>query len=302
MNKFVGTGKRIVRWLLLAVAGYVSILVLLMLFESKIVYPAPRGGSRLASESMAEDVSFRSADGTRLHGWYFEKPDAASTIVFFHGNAESVDTSGPWICQFASSLNASVFIFDYRGYGKSEGRPSEKGVVEDGVAAIDWLSNRTGLTSDQMVFFGRSLGGGVAIQVAKQKPPRAFVLVSTFSSIVDVACEQFSWLPIRLVMKNRYESEQAITEMDIPILQIHGDRDQTISMNLGKRLNEASPSQHKSFVVAQGKGHNNLNLESFRQEINDFLPRRPLAPGLTGPTTHPPGLTGPTTHPDDDGE
>ena len=127
--------------------------------------------------------------------------------------------------------------------------------MEDGVAAIDWLSNRTGLTSDQMVFFGRSLGGGVAIQVAKQKPPRAFVLVSTFSSIVDVACEQFSWLPIRLVMKNRYESEQAITEMDIPILQIHGDRDQTISMNLGKRLNEASPSQHKSFVVAQGKGH-----------------------------------------------
>lgn len=271
------------RWVLLLVAGYACILLLLMAFEGNIIYPAPRGGSRLASAVNAEDVSFESADGTKLHGWYFEKPDAAATMVFFHGNAESVETSGPWIGELAKSLDCSVFIFDYRGYGKSQGRPNEKGVVADGVAAIDWLTERTGLPSDELVYFGRSLGGGVAIQVAKQKPPKAFVLVSTFSSIVDVASKQFPWLPVRWVMKNRYESEQAIAEMDIPILQIHGDQDRTIPAELGKRLNSASPSRNKTFVLALGKGHNDLRLNSFRNDIAKFLPGRKLPEGLITP-------------------
>lgn len=262
---------RLRRWLVLLIAGYLLILVLLMLLESKLVYPAPRGGSAIAADFRAEDVRFTSQDGTSLHGWYFERDGATLTLVFFHGNAESVETSGAWIGGFAATLNANVFIFDYRGYGKSDGTPFEKGVVQDGMAAVQWLSQRTGKSSDQFVYLGRSLGGGVAIQVAREKPPQALVLVSTFSSIVDVASNAYWWLPIRWLMQNRYESAKEVADVSVPLMQIHGDRDRIIPIKLGQKLHAASPAGKKKFVVAEGLGHNNLPLEKFRSNILEFL-------------------------------
>ena len=263
--------SRLFRWLMLAIAGYVVVLCWLMLFESKLVYPAPRGGVAVAADFGGEDITFNSVDGTKLHAWYFEKPGATETIVFFHGNAESIEHSGPWIGEFAASLNANALIFDYRGYGKSEGKPHQQGLVQDGLAAIQWLSNRTGRSSDQFVYFGRSLGGGVAIQVAREKPPKAFVLVSNFSSMVDVAANAYPWLPVRAMMRNRYESAATIAEMDVPLLQIHGDRDCIIPIELGRKLQEAAATTQKQFLAAAGKGHNDLHLEPFLSGIREFL-------------------------------
>jgi pimeloyl-ACP methyl ester carboxylesterase len=264
---------RLIRWLLILLAGYLILMCWTMWMESSMVYPAPRGGQALAARFGAEDLQFLSGDGTRLHAWYFARPQASREIVFFHGNAESIENSGPWIGRFAGSLNASVLIFDYRGYGLSDGKPYERGLVQDGVAAVDWLVRRTGKSSDQFVYLGRSLGAAVAVQVARQRPARAFLLVSSFSSMVDLAAELCWWLPVRKLMRNRYEAAQDLAHLDIPLLQIHGSADRIIPIRWGRQLFEVSPTPHKQFLVAEGRGHNDLALEAFRDEIDAFLDR-----------------------------
>ena len=263
--------SRAFRWLMVLAGCFVFLLVWAMLFETQLVYPAPRGGNSVAVDYGAEDVSIRSADGTGLHAWYFDQADANNTLVFFHGNAESVETSGPWIGGLAASLNARVLILDYRGYGKSEGRPYERGIVQDGIAAVEWLSQRTGKPASQFIYLGRSLGGGVAIQVARTHPPGAFILVSNFSSMVDVAAHAFPWLPVRSLMRNRYESAPALAEMDIPLLQIHGERDGIIPIELGRRLFDVAPCANKHFLIAKGRGHNDLLLEDYLPEMLGFM-------------------------------
>lgn len=246
-------------------------LCLLFLIETKLVYPAPQGGNAVADDFSADECFFDAEDGTRLHAWYFGRPDAERAMVFFHGNGDCIETCGPRVGELAEALNANVLIFDYRGYGKSAGNPVERGVVQDGVAAVDWFCERTGLTSDEVVFFGYSIGGGVAIQVAKQRPPQAFVIVASFSSLVDVAADLLPWLPVRVLMQNRYDSEKTLASLDIPLYQIHGAQDRLVPLRLAKRLFAAASATQKQLTVVPDKGHNDLNLSEFFPSIEAFL-------------------------------
>lgn len=268
------------RWLIILGVVYLGIVAMLAFFESSLIYPAPRKQAGDAAIHGAEDVRFQSADGTRLHGWYFEnkstnhdknKPDAKRTLVFFHGNAESVATSGTWLCGLARQLDVNAFIFDYRGYGGSEGKPYQKGIVADGTAAVEWVTKRTGCHESDLIFLGRSIGGGIAVQVAAKHEPAAMILVSTFPSLVEIAADKFKWIPVRLVLRNRYESLPIISELNMPLLQIHGDQDRMIPIDLAKKLFDQSGSVKKSWEVAPNQGHNDLNLESFHKTIKEMI-------------------------------
>ena len=247
------------------------LLWLLLFVETRLVYPAPQGGNAVANDFGADECFFAAEDGTGLHAWFFERPEAERALVFFHGNGECIETCGPRVGKLAEALNASVLIFDYRGYGKSDGNPVERGVVQDGVAAVDWFCERTGKNSDEVVFLGYSIGGGVAIQVAKQRPPQAFVIVASFSSLVDVAADLLPWLPVRMLMENRYESEKTLATLDIPLQQIHGARDRLVPLRLAERLFAAAAASQKQLTVVPDKGHNDLDLSEFVPTIKAFL-------------------------------
>lgn len=195
---------------------------------------------------------FTSADGTRLHGWLFEHPEPQHVVLYCHGNGEHVAYNADLMNHLRHVLDATVLVFDYRGYGKSEGRPHEAGVVADGKAAHRWLAERSGIASEQIVLMGRSLGGGVAAASAADIGAKALVLQSTFARMVDTAAELYPWLPVRLVMRNRYDSVAHIQQYNGPVLQSHGTADETVSYHQAQKLFEAVRSPLKQWIKVPG--------------------------------------------------
>jgi fermentation-respiration switch protein FrsA (DUF1100 family) len=150
---------------------------------------------------------------------------------------------------YRDRLNASVLVFDYRGYGKSEGTPSEAGLLADARAARRWLAARTGVAERDIVVVGKSLGGGVAVDLAAKDGARALILESTFPSLPEVAAHHVPWLPTHWLMNTRLNSVAQIGNYHGPLLQSHGDADRTIPYEMGRKLfdaaNEASPIPHR---------------------------------------------------------
>ena len=237
---------------------YLGVLVLLVLLERFLVYPAPSvlSGNWNASEFKAQDVFFSSSDGTRLHGWYVEHPDPQAHILFCHGNGEHVGYLGSWLEALSDKLDASIFAFDYRGYGKSEGKPFEQGVLEDAEAAQDWLARRAGLERNEIVVYGRSLGGGVAVHLAGMHGAHALVAERTFHSMLEIGVRQYPFIPVRYLMRNQYPSDQRISTYSGPLLQLHGTDDEIVPLESARILFEACPSNQKNFIEIPGMGHN----------------------------------------------
>ncbi len=187
----------------------------MMSLETWLVYPAPplAAGDWEPSDFKYEDVRFESADGTKLHGWFLPKAGAKRMILYCHGNGEDVAAVGELAAFLSNRLEASVFVFDYRGYGHSEGRPAEAGCIADGDAAQHWLAERAGIQPKDVVVMGRSIGGAIAVALAAKNGARALILENTFPRMTDVAARHCPWLPIRLVMRNRYDNIARIPEL-----------------------------------------------------------------------------------------
>jgi uncharacterized protein len=261
---------RIARPLILV---YLVIVLGMMFLETWLVYPIPRleWGDWHPTGFHYEDVQFASADGTKLHGWFVPHPNSRWAILYCHGNGEDVAAVGPLAAQLSNALHASVFAFDYRGYGHSEGRPSEVGCIADGQAARQWLAKRTGRSPREVVLMGRSLGSAVAVALAADEGAAAIVLECAFPSMVDVAALHYPWLPVRWIMKNRYDNLARIKEYDGPLLQSHGCSDQLIPIASARQLFGASPSKAKRWIEFPGLGHNNIWPEDYNQTLSDFL-------------------------------
>lgn len=259
---------RIFRFLL---AVYAGLLAMLVMFESKLVYPVPPRSTVENVPADVESVRFESADGTKIHGWFQQRPSAGQALIYFHGNGEDVDGCWDEIAELAESLEVSAFVFDYRGYGLSEGKPHQVGIVADGIAAMQWVTQKTGLPPGQIILVGRSIGSGVAAQVAAVHPPRALVMLSGFTSLVDVAASKYPIFPVRWVMRNRYDSVSALSNAAFPVLQVHGAFDQIIPIEFGRRLFEKIPTTHKHFYEMPERGHNNFGWPDYLQELKQFL-------------------------------
>src|SRR6185436_14155732 len=133
-------------------------------------------------------------------------------------------------------LTATVFVYDYRGYGRSRGKPTERGCVADGMAAQRWLAEREGVDTEDVVLMGRSIGGGVSVAAAAEQGARALVLEATFSRMTDAAAALYPWLPVRLVMSNRYNSIKRVQKYQGPLFQSHGAADEVVPIKLARKL------------------------------------------------------------------
>ena len=148
---------------------YLMVCLVMLFLENSLTYPAPRypgDGDWNAATYQAEETKFTSADNTALHGWYWEHPQPRAHLLYCHGNGDCVGYLGGYLARMSREHELSIFVFDYRGYGRSEGSPGEQGILEDAAAARAWLANRAGIPPTEIVLMGRSLGGGVAVDLA----------------------------------------------------------------------------------------------------------------------------------------
>ncbi|PLX83832.1 MAG: hypothetical protein C0617_09900 [Desulfuromonas sp.] len=203
-----------------------------------------------------EDVSFDAADGVTLHGWYLPGEEGRPLVLFCHGNAGNISHRVENLALF-HRLGLPVFIFDYRGYGRSEGRASEEGTYDDARGALAWLRSRS-WEPERMVYFGRSLGAGVAVQLALEEPPAALVLETPFPSISAMGWHHSPLLYLLLgwSLDARYDTLGKIGQVYVPLLLFQGDRDTIVPEKLARRVFRAA-NKPKTFHLIRGAGHNN---------------------------------------------
>jgi fermentation-respiration switch protein FrsA (DUF1100 family) len=253
--------------------AYLIVVLLMMLFETWLVYPAPSvdAGDWHPTGFKYEDVSFDSADGTKLHGWFITHPAPQHAILYCHGNGEDVSSIGEFAAELSDRLQASIFVFDYRGYGQSAGRPNEDGCIADGDAAQHWLAERIHLQPSGITLMGRSLGSAVAVALAANNGARALVLENAFPTMPDVAAIHYPWLPVRWVMSNRYDNLNRIQRYHGPLLQSHGTKDELIPIALARQLFDKAPSANKRWLEFPGLGHNSPMPRTYYDALAAFI-------------------------------
>jgi fermentation-respiration switch protein FrsA (DUF1100 family) len=220
-----------------------------------------------------EDASFTSADGTRLHGWYCPSDEPTAVILYCHGNAGNISYDAPLFRLLQTQLRATVFGFDYRGYGKSEGRATAAGVTADARAARAWLAKRAGVPETQVVLMGRSLGGAVAVQLTTDVRPRGLILESTFDSLRAMAAHHYK-LMAGLVPAGKFDSAAALAGYDGPLLQSHGDEDRTIPFASGEALFLTAKGR-KEFFPIPGADHNDPQPAAYYDKLMRFITELP---------------------------
>jgi fermentation-respiration switch protein FrsA (DUF1100 family) len=245
--------------ILIAVA--VAVLALVWIFQRRLMYfpdarvlsPANVGIPR------AEEVTFATGDGLQLAGWFVPAIEATrSTILVFNGNAGNRSYRAP-LAHALGACGFNVFLFDYRGFGGNPGSASEAGLAADARAARAYLAGRADVDTSRLVYFGESLGTGVAVTLAVEQPPAALVLRSPLTSMADVGAYHYPVLPVRLLLRDRFASNEAIGHLRSPLLIIAGDRDEIVPLDHSRRLYEAAPGP-KELLIIYGASHNDDSL------------------------------------------
>jgi pimeloyl-ACP methyl ester carboxylesterase len=274
---------------------YLILCVVAAMFQRQLLYPATRAESlpvdsfpelRRSFEKLA-DVEFPSHDEAIVRGWHLQVQSTPSEqlILLLHGNGGHRAFRTRWY-ELASSLRTDLLTIDYHGYGDSEGTPSEPALISDAKATWEHAVSKLGYSPSKIVILGESLGGGVGVQLAaiqcrRNQAPAGLILSATFSSMVETASRKFPWLPVRLMLQDRYHSDRHIPEVNSPLLQFHGADDALVPLSLGQRLHELAPAKSasgipKSMIVFPETGHNNVlrqNADAMRTQIADFLRR-----------------------------
>ncbi len=219
-----------------------------------------------------EEIDFCAEDGTALHGWWFPKEEARGVLLVCHGNSGNV-SDRLWIAEDLRDVPVHVWIFDYRGYGKSAGIPSEKGTALDVMAAYEVARTRMGAEQDPpVVVYGRSLGGAVALQLASRVPVRGLILESTFSSIVDVGAVLYPYLVPKLTCRHPYRSTRLMPRVQCPVLAAHSPDDETVPFDLGKRCYDLAPQSWR-FCLLEGS-HDEAGWQTsgeYAQAVREFI-------------------------------
>jgi fermentation-respiration switch protein FrsA (DUF1100 family) len=220
-----------------------------------------------------EDLYFTAKDGTRLHGWYCPCTKPRAVVLFAHGNAGNLSHRAALMHYFQKELRVTSLVFDYRGYGRSEGVPTAEGILQDGRAARAALARRAEVKESELVLMGRSLGGAVVIQLAAENAPRGLILEGTFSSLHDVAAHHYPRLAW-LVPSKKLDSVTQLARYRGPLLQSHGDADQTIPYALGRKLFEVAKGPAR-FVRIAGGDHNDPRSPEYLDALDRFIAELP---------------------------
>ncbi|MDN3516335.1 alpha/beta hydrolase [Aquisalimonas lutea] len=251
----------------LAVLGaYLAVMGLLYGMQSRLIHLPGVPGRAIAATPDEhglpwEEVTLRTEDGVRLHGWFVPGPggEARWTFVFFHGNAGNISHRLDSLVLF-HELGVATLIIDYRGYGRSGGQPSEQGLYRDARAAWQYLVEERGLPPGEIIAFGRSLGAAVAAHLAAERPVGGLVLESAFTSAPDLGAELYPVFPVRMLARFRYPTRALVDDVDAPVLVVHSPDDDIVPFRHGRAIYDAAP-EPKTFLRIQGD-HNTGFLRS----------------------------------------
>ena len=272
---------------------YLLVIGMFTWLQRTLMYPAGRDSQLAVADypvttgkfAAASDVEIVSGDQEKIRGWFLQtaKQRADRLVLFFHGNGSHRARRLPWY-ELCWSIDVDILAMDYRGYGDSEGKPSEKALTEDALATWAYATNTLNYRPDQIIIAGESLGGGVAVKLAstvikKGEQPAGLLLVATFSSMLDAARNRFWWLPLRYLLLDRYQSDLEIPHVTCPVLQFHGTHDSIVPLPLAQRLHQVTPAESRSgiakqFFLFRGTGHNDVldrNGADLQKTINVWI-------------------------------
>ncbi len=266
--------------LLAGAAMYAGMCALLYLFQDRLIFypqPLPESVHRaVAALPGTEEIEVEAEDGTRLRGWlrHHAGPPPRGLVIYFGGNAEEVSGQmldagelAPW----------SVAAFNYRGYGRSGGAPSEAALSADSLVVFDRLSARPDIDAENIVVFGRSLGSGVAVQLAARRPVRALVLVSPFDSLRSIAGKTYPFVPVTALLRHPFDSLALAPGISAPLLVLAGARDDLIPPAHSRRLADAWAGP-RHLEVLPDAGHNDMQVSPrYWSAIREFLGALPPA-------------------------
>lgn len=266
----------------LVVAVYGLMLVTAAAFQRRMMYFPDRSVPEPSQFGVADmaPAALETEDGLTLTAWYKAAPGREGPVlVYFHGNAGHIGYRGEKVRPFLDR-GFGVLLVSYRGYGGNPGSPMEQGLYRDGRAALNWLAAQ-GVAANRMVLYGESLGSGVAVRLAAEMPRDqsvgALVLEAPYTSTVDVAARAYPIFPVRLLMRDRFDSLSIIDQVGAPLFVVHGERDSIIPARLGRDL-LAAAREPKRGVFLEAAGHNDLHEHGSAKTVMDFLAER----GLTG--------------------
>ena len=266
--------ETLVRILTVAAVAYSLVVALAYFFQRNLLYFPDKTAipPALTAAPDMQVVELRAADGVALKAWYKAAATGGSrlrpTILLFHGNAGNLAHRADKARVFLDR-GYGVLLAAYRGYGGSSGDPSEAGLLADGRAAMDFL-RQAGVAAESIVLYGESLGSGVAVAMAGEHEVAALLLEAPYSSIADVAASYYGYLPVRWLIKDKFDSMARIGAVSAPFLVVHGERDEVIPNVFGQRLFEAA-NEPKTLRIIPGAQHNNLFAAGGRDAALEFL-------------------------------
>lgn len=263
--------------LVAVVAAYAALLLLLWLTQDRLIYFPQVGGSALPTPARVklpfQDVRIATEDGETLAAWWVPAGPMRGAVLLLHGNAGSIADRIDYLPHF-NAMGYAVLLVDYRGYGASTGKPSERGTYLDAHAAWRWLTAQPDLRPGDIVLVGESLGGAVAAELAARVQPRALMLIATFTSAVDLGSEIYPYLPVRLISRYRYDTLAHLRGFHGPVLIAHSRDDEIVPFAHGERLYAAATGA-KSLLVMRG-GHNDgflFDQPAWVRMVDNFLAR-----------------------------
>ncbi len=261
----------ILKMFVILVEAYVLWCLLLFLLQDNIMFPKPKGNNsqkKLLKILNGKEIFITTEEGYKVEAWFFPgygKKKKKPVVIFFHGNGELIDY-WPWKLEEYRKMGISVLLPEYRGYGRSEGKPGEEELFEDSKKFYDLITKREDVDRSKIIYHGRSLGGGVACKLASKFPPKALILQSTFISVPRLALK---YLVPPFLVRNPFYNDRIIPKLQIPILIIHGKRDKVIPVWHGRYLSKLA----KNCVYYEvDSGHNDMPMdEKFWEKIHKFL-------------------------------
>lgn len=268
--------KRVgIKLLRIGIFTYAGILAALVLFETMLVYPGAYMSARPeweeSEESGFEFPTYESSDGVSVKGLLLHRGDDKPVVMFFHGNGEKAAWLGNELRRLSNHFDANVLAVEYRGFVSDTPKPSEAGVILDCKAARGYLMDRYKKNVDEIILYGRSLGGACAVALAADGGAKALVLDRTFDRMVDVAASLYWFMPVKLLMRNRYDSVARLESYRGPLIQVHGPPDRVVPIKHAKRLFESADCEPREFKTIPNLGHNDPMGESVLAEIATFV-------------------------------
>ncbi len=256
------------KFILVVAACYGLLVVVVYFMQGRMLYLSGVPGRTLTMTPTNvgmdyQDVSIETTDGVTLHGWFITGR-SSQVLLFFHGNAGNISHRLDSIRLF-QDLGLSVLIIDYRGYGQSEGRTTERGIYRDADAAWRYLIEDRGIVASDIVIFGRSLGASVASRLAAQQQPLALIVESSFTSVPDIAQHLYPWLPARWLSRLSHATRDYVRDVRCPVLVVHSRDDEIIPFHHGEAI-FASANEPRTLLAIRGT-HNDAFLQDERAYI-----------------------------------